>query len=353
MYLKRAIYYRNKKTDLPEFKKFKSKMHPALWLIIQICSTYLIHPFELENLIGYIELSKRLKTISYFTNRTIDKFRSFIRYNGSPEQKENAREAIKRFLEIRNEEFERYVGPKVQNLEKLTEYKIFRRHLEYVYCLGSFPEEILEGYHEYPRISKFNNQFRYINKKEKRAFIKKMVNDGTITVIEPSNQQINKSIRYLIELSKNKHYSPSELYASHGSPSHESVLKKIFEFDPNSIGIEIPIWLWHTDHFLTGHIDLILLIKGVVIVCDYKPEETPDVDTTRLSYSFMRSIPQVASYALVLKKACDIKEIGCITFNKKGAWIYKPERALMKLNEFIKNYKQYKVEDRPWEQYFL
>ncbi len=43
----------------------------------------------------------------------------------------------------------------------------------------------------------------------------------------------------------------------------------------------------------------------------------------------------------------------CITFNKKGAWIYEPETTLTQLNNFIKKNKQYKASDRPWEKYFL
>lgn len=37
----------------------------------------------------------------------------------------------------------------------------------------TFLEEILEGYHEYPRISRFNQQFRYIPSEKKRFFLKK------------------------------------------------------------------------------------------------------------------------------------------------------------------------------------
>ena len=87
-YLKRAIYHKLKKIDLPNYKEFKSKMHPALWLIVQICSIYLLHPFELEKLINYSELSKRLKVVSYFTNNTITKFRNFIRQYGNSEKSE-------------------------------------------------------------------------------------------------------------------------------------------------------------------------------------------------------------------------------------------------------------------------
>ena len=352
-YLKRAIYYRYKAVDLPKYDDFKSKMHPALWLIIQICSTYLLHPFELETAIEYSEMAKRLKMISYFTNNTINKLRDFISKNGTSKQKQVARSAIKRFLDVRNEEFKRYTGPRIQNLEKLKDYPKFVDHLEYIYKLGNFPEEILEGYHEYPRISEFNKQFRYIPNKEKRTFIKKMISDGIINNIDITEKDLNNSMCNLIEFSKNYYFKPSEILPTHGSPSHEVVLKKILDEDENSIGMEIPIWMWHDDHYLTGHIDLILFIDGILYVCDYKPEETPKAATTQLSFSFMRSIPQVASYALVLKSEFKIKEIKCITFNKHGAWIYEPKNILLKLNEFIKKHKQYKADERPWEEYFL
>lgn len=67
----------------------------------------------------------------------------------------------------------------------------------------------------------------------------------------------------------------------------------------------------------------------------------------------MRSVPQVASYGLLLKRVFEIKDLLCVTFNKKGAWIYEPELCLKSFNSFIKKFKKYKVHDRPWEKYFL
>ncbi|MEE9376727.1 MAG: hypothetical protein V3V33_01685 [Candidatus Lokiarchaeia archaeon] len=51
------------------------------------------------------------------------------------------------------------------------------------------------------------------------------------------------------------------------------------------------------------------------------------------------------SYALVLKKLFDINVIMCITFNKKGAWLYEPKKTLTYLYNFIKRNKQYIVRD--------
>jgi len=289
---------------------------------------------------------------SYFTNNTISKFRDYIKNNGTVAQKKIARNLITMFVEIRNNEFDRYIGPKVQNLECLSEYPELKNHLNYISKYGNFPNEILKGYHEYPRISDFNKQFRHIEKVEKVKFIKRMFSSKIIKKINPMDCQAHKSICSIITLSENKNHSPSDILPTHNSPSHEAVLDKILEKHIDSIGTEIPVWSLFNDQYLTGHIDLILFIDDIIYVVDYKPEETPHI-TSRISYSFIRSIPQVSSYALILEREFGIKNIKCITFNKEGAWIYSPKVALEKFNEFIKKYKTYKVEDRPWEEFFF
>ncbi len=321
-------------------------------MVINICSNYLVHPFELGKLTGYSKLPKRLKSISYFTNKTINRFRAYIKNNGTTGQKRIARNLIKRFLGIRNTEFDRYIGPKVQNLEKLGSNPKLKEHLDFISKYGNFPDKVLEGYHEYPRISDFNKQFRHIEKVEKIKFIKRMLSTKIINKINPKDCQAHKSICSIIELSRNNHYSPSDILPTHNSPSHEAVLDKILEKNIDSIGTEIPVWSLFIDKYLTGHIDLILCINDIIYVVDYKPEETPHI-SSRISYSFIRSIPQVSSYALVLEREFSIKNIKCITFNKEGAWIYNPNVALEEFNEFIKKNKTYRVEDRPWEEFFL
>ena len=183
-----------------------------------------------------------------------------------------------------------------------------------------------------------------------------MVNTDFMEVINPKDTFINPSIRSLMEFSNNKYYPLSQIIKSHGSPSHEVVLRKLLYEVPGSICTELPIWLSCPnpfDHYLTGHLDLMLYINKTIYICDYKPEETHLIDTNRTSYSFMRSIPQITSYALIIKEKYNINSIMCVTFNKNGAWIYEPEDILYRFNRFIKEYKIYKSADRPWERYFF
>ena len=351
-YLKRSIYNKFKTSDYPKFENFKSKMNPALWLVIQICSLYQIRINQLGNFTESNELFKRLRDISYFTNQTIIKFRKFINQHGTSEQKLRARTAIDRFLQVRDSKFLRYFAPQIANLDKLSKFTQLLNHLKLVNRLGNFPEDILENYHDYPRISSFNKQFRHIEPIYKKRFINKMISNKIIEVINIKNCEEYSNIYNLIELSKNKYYNLSQIYPSHNSPGHEYVLPKILIKNQNSVGIEIPVWMRYENLFLTGHIDLIQVIDGIIYVVDYKPEETPYI-TSRISYSFMRSVPQVASYGLLLKRVFGIKDLLCITFNKNGAWIYEPELCLKSFNSFIKKFKKYKVHDRPWEKYFL
>jgi len=351
-YLKRSIYNKFKTIDYPEFENFKSKINPALWLIIQICSIYQIRVNQLGNFIESNELFKRLRDISYFTNKTIAKFRRFVIKYGTSKQKSKARSAIDRFLQVRDSSFLRYFAPQIANIDKISKFPHLLNHLKLVNKLGNFPDEILENYHEYPRISSFNKQFRHIDPIYKKKFISKMISNEIIKVIDVKNCEEYRRIYSLIEFSKNKYYNLSQIYSSHDSPGHEYILPNILIENQNSVGIEIPVWMKHENLFLTGHIDLIQVINGIIYVIDYKPEETPYV-TSRISYSFMRSLPQVASYGLLLKRVFGIKDLLCITFNKKGGWVYEPEISLKLYNLFIKKLKKYKVHDRPWEKYFF
>jgi len=351
-YLKRSIYNKFKTGNYPEYEDFKTKINPALWLVIQLCSIYQIRISQLGKFIDSNELFKRLRDISYFTNQTIIKFRKFITQYGISEQKSKARSAVDRFLQVRDSSFLRYFAPQIANLDKLSKFPQLLNHLKLVNKLGNFPDDILENYHEYPRISSFNNQFRHIDPIYKKKFISKMISNGIIKVINAKNCEEYRNIYNLIEFSKNKYYNLSQIYPSHDSPGHEYVLPQILLENQNSVGIEIPVWMRHENLFLTGHIDLIQVIDGTIYVADYKPEETPYI-TSRISYSFMRSLPQVASYGLLIKKEFGINDLMCITFNKKGAWIYQPEISLKLYNSFVKKFKKYNVQDRPWEKYFL
>ena len=138
-------------------------------------------------------------------------------------------------------------------------------------------------------------------------------------------------------------------------PTHDSVLAAILLKLNNALSIETPIWLRKqkklTDYMnlgdeiynfsysssITGHIDLLLYddIGNNLIIADYKPE----------GY-FLRSLPQIAFYAIILRKILNINDLNvkCLSFNKEKAWIYNPE-VLKEIDEEIKKYGNPKL---PW-----
>ncbi len=122
-------------------------------------------------------------------------------------------------------------------------------------------------------------------------------------------------------------------------PRHDSVLKNILIRDRDSIAIEVPIWKKINNNFITGHIDLIQfdLINEIFKVVDYKPEG-----------KFILSLPQVASYGLLIKKIFHIDQLRCISFNKSGAWEYDPEVLLSDISDYLKSHG---INAREWEKY--
>ncbi|MHA1908651.1 MAG: PD-(D/E)XK nuclease family protein [Candidatus Thorarchaeota archaeon] len=99
--------------------------------------------------------------------------------------------------------------------------------------------------------------------------------------------------------------------------------------DPSSIAIEIPVW--SNRYSLSGHIDLIRIVDGIVQVCDYKPgklETTPN--------RFLTSIPQIAAYgemishhlASTLRSALDaslLPKVQCCIFDTHSSWHFGAE----------------------------
>ncbi len=121
-----------------------------------------------------------------------------------------------------------------------------------------------------------------------------------------------------------------------GHPGHEPVLKSILIKDKNSLAIEIPIWYNNDNNkIITGHIDLIQINDDVVKVIDYKPEG-----------KFLISLPQVATYGILLKSKLKIKKLKCLTFNKNEAWEYDPNILLLDIRKYLISKS---ISERPWE----
>ncbi|MBD3353737.1 MAG: hypothetical protein GF364_19790 [Candidatus Lokiarchaeota archaeon] len=110
-------------------------------------------------------------------------------------------------------------------------------------------------------------------------------------------------------------------------PGHDVILKNILIQDENAIATEVPVWC-DSPEKLTGHIDLIRIKENILEVIDYKPEG-----------NFMRSLPQVACYGLLLKQRFNIDNIVCLSFNDKNIWEYEPEVVLQRINEILSKIK--------------
>ncbi|UYP46558.1 hypothetical protein NEF87_002843 [Candidatus Lokiarchaeum ossiferum] len=116
-------------------------------------------------------------------------------------------------------------------------------------------------------------------------------------------------------------------------PGHDEILTNILLTIEEALSIETPVWTRKqqriTDFLpqdknsfnfsyrrsLTGHIDLILydFANNNLIIADYKPEG-----------HFLRSLPQVATYGLLMKRILNIPNIKCLSFSKDEAWLYDP-----------------------------
>ncbi len=133
---------------------------------------------------------------------------------------------------------------------------------------------------------------------------------------------------------------------SDGNPGHDPILTKILEINEQALATELPIWTvtldainnrniqpsqfnCDADEIFTGHIDILLYDErdGSLIVADYKPEG-----------SFLRSLPQVAIYGLVLKQIIGYNNVKCVSFDRESAWVYNPEIIRTVIPEYLKMY---------------
>jgi len=231
----------------------------------------------------------------------------------------------------------------MKNFDKLTHYDSLK---EYIQICDDLPLEVLKNQGE--RISHFANQFTNVNSQAKRTFINQLVK-SEIKYFKKDDKNIHHALFQLIDFSMDKHYIPSQIYHNHGSADHTSVLSKILLDSDYAIATEIPIYRKYSDEFLTGHIDLLMIIDDILYVCDYKPRTSPHPNANP-SVSFINSIPQIACYGLILKKNYGINKLFCVTFNKLGIWLYEPEIVMQKITSFIK--KQDSKRKLTWENFF-
>jgi len=204
------------------------------------------------------------------------------------------------------------------------EFKRLGSYLKKIYQ-GSIPNNIFNA-KTITRVS----QFKVIGLKNGflRSFSKKLINEGKIQKLD-SNSKLPKFAKKVHEIYYNNQINKN--------PGHETILKNILIKDKDSIAIEVPIWsAIKINKHITGHIDLIQIEDNVIKIIDYKPEG-----------NFLFSLPQVATYGLLLKKLIHIEKLNCISFNKNSAWEYNPEILLTD----VKNLLSSKRIPRIWEDF--
>ena len=108
-----------------------------------------------------------------------------------------------------------------------------------------------------------------------------------------------------------------------------SIIQDFLTNDSSSIAIEIPVW--SEKYQITGHIDLLRYVNGIIQVCDYKPG-TQTTTTSR----FLDSLPQVAAYGELmahhlsntLRPALNaplLPKIECCIFDAHSCWTFGAE----------------------------
>lgn len=189
---------------------------------------------------------------------------------------------------------------------------------------GKIPNNTFNS-RDIPRISQF--KLRGIKQAYLSALSKKLIRSGKIKYLD-ENFRLSQYARKVHEVFKEKQKKPK----------HEPILKNILIKDKNSIAIEVPIWSKINNNWLTGHIDLLQIEGETIKVVDYKPEG-----------KFIVSLPQVASYGLLVKRMFNLSKVTCVSFNKFEAWEFKPEILLNDVKEYLNSIK---FKERIWEKYF-
>jgi len=181
---------------------------------------------------------------------------------------------------------------------------------------------------------------------------RKLVESGLVIEFSPegtNSVKIDENLKMLPNLVQETY----DEYASAGyknyKPDHDAVLSWILLNDEGALSIETPVWVQkqrslvdfmkkeNPDELLsftfrksiTGHIDLLLYDPSdqCLVIADYKPEG-----------HFLRSLPQVASYGLMLKRIMQLKQVKCISFRKEDAWIYDPEIIRTHFEKYLVDY---------------
>lgn len=166
----------------------------------------------------------------------------------------------------------------------------------------------------YTKASKL--RFKKMSRASKTNLRRKLERTGSLQC--SVNHELVDHIRNL-----HRQRDDSSYMADHG------IIADFLTFDPKAIAIEIPVW--SNRYNLSGHIDLIRLVDGIVQVCDYKPGS---LETT--STRFLGAIPQISAYgemmslhlASTLRSALEaplLPKVVCSIFDTHSSWHFGAE----------------------------
>ena len=190
---------------------------------------------------------------------------------------------------------------------------------------GDIPNNLFNTINS-PRVSQF--KIKGIKHAFLSSFSKKLIRQGTISYLN-SQSQLPSYVQNV--------YTTYRKNGIKRVPGHEPVLKNILIKDINSLAIEVPIWKEFKERFITGHIDLIQIVNDTIKIADYKPEG-----------KFLISLPQVASYGLLIKSILNLNKIKCVSFNKREAWEFDPDILKTEVRDFLE---LHRMDERPWEEF--
>ena len=168
-----------------------------------------------------------------------------------------------------------------------------------------------------------------------------LVESGLVMEFYPESEKaksppIHENLKSLPRLVQESYDEYVEAGYKNYKPGHDAVLSRILLQDEGALSVETPVWLQKQSNLnpylkknnpdellsftfrksITGHIDLLLYDPSdqSLVIADYKPEG-----------HFLRSLPQIASYGLMLKRIMQLKRVKCLSFRKEDAWVYDPE----------------------------
>ncbi|MHA1438497.1 MAG: hypothetical protein ACTSPD_13055 [Promethearchaeota archaeon] len=190
---------------------------------------------------------------------------------------------------------------------------------------GTIPNHIFNS-KNLPRISQF--KIKGLKSAFVRSFSKKLIRDGKIKKFEKNAKLVRLTQKVFENYERNN---------IHKNPGHNPILKNILIKDKNSIAIEVPIWKKMENYYITGHIDLLQIEDHKIKVIDYKPEG-----------NFLISLPQVATYGLIIKSIFKIKNLYCVSFNKNEVWEYDPSILKFDIKKYLISQG---IKERAWENF--